>query len=74
MDDLLVVIIDIEKVVGEIKKTPYEPSHTKSREELTMGETNIGKHFQALHDTLVNYFGSGANGKVSHNSKGVSTI
>jgi hypothetical protein len=65
MDDLLAVIIDIEKVLGEIKKTLYEPSHTKRREELTMGETNIGKHFQALNDTLVNYFGRGANGSKS---------
>jgi hypothetical protein len=39
-----------------------------------MKETSIDKHLQALNDTLVNYFGRGANGRVSHNSEGASTI
>jgi hypothetical protein len=74
MDELLAAVIDMEKVFGEIGKIPYEPLQEEREEELTMGETNIDKHLQALNDTLVNYFGSGANGRVSHNSKGANTI
>jgi len=46
MDELLVVAIEVEKVLGEIGKTPYEPLHEKKEEELALGEsalTNIYK-------------------------------
>lgn len=65
----LLVVINIEKVLGEIGEIHYEPLQEEREEELIMGKTNIDKHLQALNDTLVNYFGKGANGKVSHNSK-----
>ncbi len=41
MDELLVAMIDIEKVRREIGKTPYEPLHEEKEEELALGETNI---------------------------------
>jgi len=53
----LLVIINIEKVLGEIEEIHYEPLQEEREEELIMGETNIDKHLQALNDTLDNYFG-----------------
>ncbi len=50
----LPTVISIEKVLGEIGKTLYEPLQEEREEELIMGETNIDKHLQALNDTLVN--------------------
>jgi hypothetical protein len=66
----------IEKVLGEIGETLYEPLQEEREEELasTIGKTNIDKHLQALNDTLVNYFARGVDGRISYNSRGVSTI
>ncbi len=49
----LPTVISIEKVLGEIGKTLYEPLQEEREEELIMGETSIDKHLQAL-NTLVN--------------------
>ncbi len=43
MDELLTIVIKVEKVVGEIKETPYEPLLGR-KEELALGKTNIIKH------------------------------
>jgi hypothetical protein len=64
MDELLTATIEVEKVLGEIGETPYEPLQEKREEVLVLGETNIDKHLQVLNDTLVNYFGKGRDGKV----------
>jgi hypothetical protein len=64
MDKLLVVAIEVEKVLGEIGKTPYEPLQEKREEELALGDINTNKHLQVLNETLVNYFGRGIDGKM----------
>ncbi len=71
MDELLTIVIKVEKVVGEIKETPYEPLSGR-KEELALGKTNIIKHLQALN--LVNYFGRGVDGKINHNLRSANTI
>jgi hypothetical protein len=64
MDELLATIIEVEKVLGEIAKTFYEPQHEEREEELALGKTSTNKHLQVLNETLVNYFGKGTYGKV----------
>jgi hypothetical protein len=64
MDELSIVAIEVEKVLGEIGKTPYEPLQEERVEELALGETNTNKHLQMFNETLVNYFGRGIDGKV----------
>jgi hypothetical protein len=64
MDELLVVAIEVEKVLGEIGKTPYEPLQEEREQKLALGETINDKHLQVLNETLVNYFGRGIDGKV----------
>lgn len=39
----------------------------KKEEELTLGETNIDKHLQALNEMFVNYFGRGIDMKMDPN-------
>ncbi len=39
MDELLVVAIEVEKVLGEIGKTPYEPLQEEREQKLALGET-----------------------------------
>jgi len=67
MDELLVAINEVEKVLGEIGEIVYEPLHEKKEEKLALGETNINKHLQVLNETLLNYFRKGTNGKVVPN-------
>jgi plasmid rolling circle replication initiator protein Rep len=43
MDELLSATIEVEKVLGEIGETPYEPLQEEREEELTLGETSIDK-------------------------------
>jgi len=64
MDELLVVAIEVEKILGEIGKTPYEPLHEEREEELALGNISNNKHLQVLNETLVNYFGRRIDGKV----------
>lgn len=43
MDELLSAIVEVEKVLGEIGKTPYEPLQKEREEEMALGKTNIDK-------------------------------
>jgi len=45
MDEFLLAIIEMEKMLGEIGETPYEPLQKEKEEKLALGETNIDKHF-----------------------------
>jgi hypothetical protein len=40
MDELLAVTMEVEKVVGEIRETPYEPLKDERKEEMHEGETS----------------------------------
>ncbi len=62
MDELLSNVVKVDKMLGEIGKTPYEPLHEEKEEELSLGKTNIDKQLQVFNETLVNYFGQGTNG------------
>jgi hypothetical protein len=57
MDELLSTVIEMEKVLGEIGETPYEPLQEEKEEGLALGETSTNKQLQELNETLVNYFG-----------------
>jgi hypothetical protein len=56
MDELLSAAIEMEKVLGEIGETPYEPLQ-EEEEGLALRETSTNKQLQELNETLVNYFG-----------------
>ncbi len=43
MDELLSTAIELEKVLGEIGETPYEPLQGEREEELALCETNTNK-------------------------------
>jgi hypothetical protein len=44
MDEFLSTAIEVEKVLVEIGKTPYESVQEEKEEELTLGETSTDKH------------------------------
>lgn len=62
MDELLASTIEVEKVLGEIRKTSIEPLKDEQKDEMNEGETLIEWHIHALNDTLINFF-KGSNGK-----------
>jgi hypothetical protein len=43
MDELLSTVVEVEKMLGEIGKTPYEPLQEEREEEMALGKTNIDK-------------------------------
>jgi hypothetical protein len=43
MDELLSVVVQVEKVLGEIRETPYELLQEEREEEMALGKTNTNK-------------------------------
>ncbi len=62
MDELLASTIEVEKVFGEIGKTPFEPLKDEQEDEINEGETPTKQHIHVLNETLINFF-KGSNGK-----------
>ncbi len=44
MDEFLLDVVEMDKVLGEIGETPYELLQKEKEEELALGETSIDKH------------------------------
>jgi hypothetical protein len=53
MDEFLSTTIKVEKMLGEIGVTPYEPLEEEREEELALRKTNIYKQLQEFNETLV---------------------
>ncbi len=65
IEELVGVVTKLERVLGELGETPYEP--LKEEQEGVL-ETMMEKHVSALNNTLINFF----KGNV-HNSKATSS-
>jgi hypothetical protein len=53
MDELLAITIEVEKVLGEIRETPFEPLKEEREEEANEVESSTKRHIHALNDTLI---------------------
>jgi hypothetical protein len=67
IEEVVTVIIEIERVLGELGETPYEPMK-EEQEETMFGESTIDHQLHVLNDTLINFFGKGIHGKAGPNS------
>jgi hypothetical protein len=54
IEELLGAATEVERVLGELGETPFEP--LKEEQEEGIEETIMEKHVTALNDTLVNFF------------------
>jgi hypothetical protein len=48
MDEFIIIVVEVEKVLGKIGETPYEPLHEENEEKLTLGKTSIDKHLTTI--------------------------
>jgi hypothetical protein len=56
MDELLVIATKVEKVLGEIKETPFEPLKDERDEETSTKESSIERQIHVLNETLMKFF------------------
>ncbi len=69
IEELIGAATEVERVLGELGETPYEPLR-KEQEEETL-ENNVEKHVTALNNTLINFFKGNAHGSASSSSSNV---
>jgi predicted component of viral defense system (DUF524 family) len=54
IEKLVGAAIEVERVLGELEETPYEPLREEQEEETS--ESNVEKQVTALNNTLINFF------------------
>ncbi len=54
IEELVGAATEVERVLGELGETPYEPLREEQEEETS--ESNVEKQVSALNNTLINFF------------------
>jgi hypothetical protein len=54
IEELVGAATEVERVLGELGETPYEPLREEQEEETS--ESNVEKQVTALNNTLINFF------------------
>ncbi len=58
---MVIVVVEIECVLGELRETPYEPMK-EEQDETMSGESTIDRQLHVLNETFIIFFGKGTNG------------
>jgi hypothetical protein len=66
IEKLVGAATEVERVLGELGETPYEPLREEQEEETS--ESNVEKQVTALNNTLINFFKGNANDPTSSSS------
>ncbi len=66
IEEVVIVVVEIERVLGELGETPYEPIKEK-QDETTFRESTTNQQFHVLNETFINFFGKGIDGKAKPN-------
>jgi hypothetical protein len=69
IEELVGVAIEVERVLGELGETPYEPLREEQEEETS--ESNVERQVTALNNTLINFFKGSAHDLISPSSANV---
>jgi len=62
IEEVVVVVAEIEHVLGEMGETPYEPMK-EEHDETTSGKSTTDCQLHDLNETFINFFGKGIDGK-----------
>jgi len=63
IEEVVVAVIEMERVLGELEETPYKPMK-EEQDERVFGESTMDHQLHVLNETLVNFFGKEIDGKV----------
>ncbi len=55
---MVVATANIERILGEIEETPYEPMK-EEQDEIISKKSTTNHQFHILNETLINFFGKG---------------
>jgi hypothetical protein len=66
IEEMVIVIVEIERVLGKLGETPYEP--IKEEHDEIMYEESTTNHQLHVLKTFINFFGKGTNGKAGLSS------
>jgi hypothetical protein len=69
IEKLVGAATEVERVLGELGETPYEPLREEQEEETS--ESNVEKQVTALNNTLINFFKGNVNDPASSSSSTV---
>jgi hypothetical protein len=69
IEELIGVATKVERVLGKLGETPYEPLREEQEEETS--ESNVEKQVNALNNTLINFFKGNAHDTTSSSSSNV---
>ncbi len=69
IEELVGAAIEVERVLGELGETPFEPFKEEQEEETA--ESNVERQVSALNNTLTNFFKGSAHALVSSSSSNV---
>ncbi len=59
---MVVVVAKIERVLGQLGETPYEPMKEEQYETMSI-ESTTNQQLHVLNETFINFFGKGIDGK-----------
>jgi hypothetical protein len=62
IEEVIVVDVEIERILGELGATPYEPMKEK-HDETTSRESTTNRQLNVSNESLINFFGKGIDGK-----------
>ncbi len=71
IEELVGAATELERVLGELGETPYEP--LKEEQEEGVEETMMEKQVNALNNTLINFLKGNVQGSVTSSSSSMST-
>ncbi len=66
IEEVVIVAVEIERVLGKLGETPYEPMK-EEHDEIMSEESTTDCQLHVLNETLINLFGKGTNGKARPN-------
>jgi len=69
IEELVGAVIEVERVLGELKETPYETLPEEHEDE--MSESNVEKQVTVLNNTLINLFKGNSHDPTSSSSSTV---
>jgi hypothetical protein len=66
IEELVGAVTEVERVLGELEETPYEPLREEQEEDTS--ESTVEKQVAMLNDTLINFFKGNSHDSASSSS------